>query len=138
MEYIKDKTSLKRVFLMDNIWSDIKEEPSLLTEIQNWAIDNNIDGFGVTKDALVLKTSDNHIDRVNSRFVEDTHAIGKQVHVFTFRNEYMHLLWDYGQDPYTEYDFHLSMGVDGYFSDFPRTARQFLNWKKEGATKLEL
>ena len=123
---------------MDNIWSDIKEEPSLLTEIQNWAIDNNIDGFGVTKDALVLKTSDNHIDRVNSRFVEDTHAIGKQVHVFTFRNEYMHLLWDYGQDPYTEYDFHLSMGVDGYFSDFPRTARQFLNWKKEGATKLEL
>ena len=123
---------------MDNIWSDIKEEPSLLKEIQNWAIDNNIDGFGVTKDALVLKTSDNHIDRVNSRFVEDTHAIGKQVHVFTFRNEYMHLLWDYGQDPYTEYDFHLSMGVDGYFSDFPRTARQFLNWKKEGATKLEL
>ena len=123
---------------MDNIWSDIKEEPSLLKEIQNWAIDNNIDGFGVTKDALVLKTSDNHIDRVNSRFVEDTHAVGKQVHVFTFRNEYMHLLWDYGQDPYTEYDFHLSMGVDGYFSDFPRTARQFLNWKKEGATKLEL
>ena len=123
---------------MDNIWSDIKEEPSLLKEIQNWAIDNNIDGFGVTKDALVLKTSDNHIDRVNSRFVEDTHAIGKQVHVFTFRNEYMHLLWDYGQDPYTEYDFHLSMGVDGYFSDFPRTARQFLNWKKESATKLEL
>ena len=123
---------------MDNIWSDIKEEPSLLKEIQNWAIDNNIDGFGVTKDALVLKTSDNHIDRVNSRFVEDTHAIGKQVHVFTFRNEYMHLLWDYGQDPYTEYDFHLSMGIDGYFSDFPRTARQFLNWKKEGATKLEL
>ena len=123
---------------MDNIWREIKREPDLLKEIQNWAIDNIVDGFGISKDALVLKTPDNHIDRVNTTFIEDTHAMGKQVHVFTFRNEYMHLVWDYGQDPYTEYDFHLSMGVDGYFSDFPRTARQFLKWKKEGATKLEL
>ena len=42
----------------------------------------------------------------------------------------MHLVWDYGQDPYMEYDLHLSIGVDGYFSDFPQTARQFIKWKK--------
>ena len=36
------------------------------------------------------------------------------------------------------YDFYFSLGIDGYFSDFPRTARQYLDWKRESAVKLEL
>ena len=129
---------LKRVFLMGSIWDEIGKNSELLKEIQDWAMDNKVDGFGVTKDALVRKTSDNHIEKVNTKFVEDTHAMGKQIHVYTFRNEYMHLVWEYGQDPYTEYDFYHSMGIDGYFSDFPRTARQFLKWKDQDPTKCDL
>ena len=137
-EYVKDKTNLKRVLLMDHIFSEIDKNPQLLIDIRAWAIENKVDGFGVSKDRLVIKTKDNHIQEVNTKFIEDTHAMEKFVHVFTFRNEYMHLVWEYGQDPYTEYDFYLSMGIDGYFSEFPRTARQFFDWKKEIPSRLEL
>ena len=50
----------------------------------------------------------------------------------------MHLVWEYGKDPYTEYDFYLSMGIDGYFSEFPWTARHFFDWKKEEPSRLEV
>ena len=124
---------------MGPIWSEIDKNPELLMDIQEWAIENNVDGFGVSKDAaLVTKTKDNHIDTINTKFIEDTHAMGKLVHAYTFRNEYMNLVWEYGQDPYTEYDFYLNMGLDGYFSEFPRTLRQFLQWKAETTTRLEL
>ena len=33
------------------------------------------------------------------------------------------------QDPYSELEEHLSLGVDGFFTDFPLTARRFLNYK---------
>ena len=123
---------------MGTIWDEIEKNSELLKEIQEWAIDNNVDGFGVKKDALVRKTEDNHIKKVQTKFVEDTHAKGKRIHVYTFRNEHMHLLWDYGQDPYTEYDFYLSLEIDGYFSEFPLTAKQFLKSKREDNTKREL
>ena len=29
---------------------------------------------------------------------------GMKIHCYTFRNEYIHLKWDYGQDPYEEYE----------------------------------
>ena len=123
---------------MGSIWKEIAKTPSILQDIQKWALDNEIDGYGVIKDALVLKTQDNHIASTNTKFIDQTHAMKKVIHVYTFRNEYMHLEWDYGQDPYTEYDFYFSLGIDGYFSDFPRTARQYLDWKRESAVKLEL
>ena len=123
---------------MGNIWSEINKDPQLLKDIQSWAIENKVDGFGTNKESLVITTEDNHIKHINTKFIEDTHAMQKLVHVYTFRNEYMHLVWEYGQDPSTEYDFYLSMGIDGYFSEFPRTARQFLDWKKEMYPRLEL
>ena len=123
---------------MGNIWTEINKDPNLLKDIRSWSVENKVDGFGVKKDALVIRTKDNHIDKINTQFIEDTHAMQKLVHVYTFRNEYMHLVWEYGQDPYTEYDFYLSMGIDGYFSVFPRTAKQFFDWKKEVPSRLEL
>ena len=33
------------------------------------------------------------------------------------------------QDPYSELEEHLALGVDGFFTDFPLTARRFLNYK---------
>ena len=123
---------------MGNIFKEIEKDSGLLQDIRDWAIENNVGGYGVNKNALVTKTHDNHIDEINSKFVEDTHAMGQEVHVYTFRNEYMHLVWEYGQDPYTEYEFYLSLGIDGYFSEFPLTAKQFLKWKREETLKLEL
>ena len=123
---------------MDYIWTEINKDPNLLKDIQSWSVENNVDGFGVNKDALVIRTTDNHIDKINTQFIEDTHSMQKLVHVYTFRNEYMHLVWEYGQDSYTEYDFYLSMGIDGYFSEFPRTARQFFDWKKKEPSRLEV
>ena len=46
------------------------------------------------------------------------HAKDMKVHAYTFRNEYQHLNWNYGQDPYVEYEHYLQAGLDGYFTDF--------------------
>ena len=123
---------------MGSIWKEIAKTPSMLQDIKKWALDNEVDGYGVIKEALVLKTKDNHIASINTKFIDQTHAMKKVIHVYTFRNEYMHLEWDYGQDLYSEYDFYFSLGIDGYFSDFPRTARQYLDWRRKSAVKLEL
>ncbi len=54
-----------------------------------------------------------------------------KVHVYTFRNENHHLRWDYGQDPYVEYQTFLDLGVDGFFTDFPGSLRRFLDAKAQ-------
>ena len=120
---------------MGKIFHEIEEHADLLEDIRQWSVDNNVDGFGPSKNALVTKTEDNHIKDINVKFVEDTHAMGQLVHIYTLRNEYMNMEWDFGQDPYNEYDFYLNLGIDGYFSEFPKTARQFLTWKREETIK---
>ena len=73
------------------------------------------------------------------------HQHGLKAHCFTFRNEWTKLYWESGQvtklriqksemgrnvqDPYSELEEHLALGVDGFFTDFPLTARRFLNYK---------
>ena len=42
---------------MGSIWKEIAKTPSILQDIQKWALDNEIDGYGVIKDALVSKSS---------------------------------------------------------------------------------
>ena len=134
LEYLKNKTPCKTVFLLAYIMYEIHRNPELLKDILSWSMDNEVDGFGYSKDALVTRTPDNHIDKVNTKFIEVVHGMGKQICVYTFQNEYNHMVWDYGQDPYNEYELFLGMGIDAFITDFPATARQFLNWKKE-ATK---
>ena len=62
-----------------------------------------------------------------SDLVEQIHNRGMKVHVFTFRNENSNLAWDYGQDPWKEYDLYMDLGVDGYFTDFPATLDRYLD-----------
>ncbi len=50
--------------------------------------------------------------------------------LYTFRNEYEFLLWDYGQDPYEEYQRFLDLGIDGYFTDFAASLHRFLESKR--------
>jgi len=50
-----------------------------------------------------------------------------KTHVFVFRNEYMFLPYDYGADPYREYDEFVKLGADGFFTDFPWSLSNYLN-----------
>ncbi len=58
------------------------------------------------------------------------HSHGLEVVVWTFRNDDQHLSWDYGKDPYEEYQRYLDMGVDGFFTDFPGSLNGFFKVKE--------
>lgn len=62
-------------------------------------------------------------------FIQQVHDHGLKAHCFTFRNEWMKLYWDHGQDPYSQLREYLDLKTDGYFSDFPLTTRRFLNYE---------
>jgi glycerophosphoryl diester phosphodiesterase len=53
--------------------------------------------------------------------ISDAHALGLQVHPYTFRNEGRYLASDYNGDPAQEYRQFINLGVDAYFTDFPGT-----------------
>jgi glycerophosphoryl diester phosphodiesterase len=53
--------------------------------------------------------------------VQDAHAVGLQVHPYTFRNESFFLASDYQGDPKKEFEQFINLGVDAFFTDFPGT-----------------
>ena len=57
-----------------------------------------------------------------SDVVKNAHAVGLQVHSWTFRSEPKRLASDFKGDPAAEYRAYLALGIDGLFSDFPDTA----------------
>lgn len=59
---------------------------------------------------------------VPTSLIADAHAAGLQVHSWTFRNEAGFLAAEYAGDPLREYEQFLSLGLDGFISDFPDTA----------------
>ena len=38
------------------------------------------------------------------------------------------------QDPYSELEEHLSLGVDGFFTDFPQTAANYFKYRAKTAS----
>merc|ERR1711972_585450 len=70
-------------------------------------------------------------------FIKQVHDHGLKAHAFTFRNEYMKLYWDHGQDPYSQLKDFLDLGIDGYFTDFPLTVRRFLHYEDLLCTPLD-
>ncbi|MFO1082857.1 MAG: glycerophosphodiester phosphodiesterase family protein, partial [Reyranellaceae bacterium] len=54
--------------------------------------------------------------------IEDAHAAGLFVHVYTFRNEAKYLVGVWNGDPEAELLAYLRAGVDGVFTDFANTA----------------
>ena len=54
--------------------------------------------------------------------IQRAHAHGLQIHTWTFRNEQIRLVSDYGGNPINEYLQFYELGIDGVFSDFPDTA----------------
>jgi glycerophosphoryl diester phosphodiesterase len=61
---------------------------------------------------------------LQTNLVERAHAVGLQVHTYTFRNEAATLAPQYEKDPVKEYQQFFALGVDGVFTDFPDTALQ--------------
>lgn len=66
--------------------------------------------------------------------VQDAHQAGLLVHSYTFRNEPDFLAQDYDQNPTQEYLQFFSLGVDGFFSDYPDTAVQLRNQYDDSLT----
>lgn len=104
--------------------------PAGLAEIKTYA-----DGIGPWKpQVMALKVSPfptmagytGSLADVNSvtptSVINDAHAAGLFVHVYTFRNEQKYLAGYYKGDPAAEYLTFYRAGVDGVFSDFANTA----------------
>jgi glycerophosphoryl diester phosphodiesterase len=104
--------------------------PAGLAEIKTYA-----DGIGPWKpQVMALKVSPfpttagytGSLADVNSvtptSLINDAHAAGLFVHVYTFRNEQKYLAGFYKGDPTAEYLTFYRAGVDGVFSDFANTA----------------
>jgi glycerophosphoryl diester phosphodiesterase len=75
---------------------------------------DDLNGDGVINDA----------DKVTlppTSLVQDAHAVGLQVHPYTFRNEGRFLAFDYQGNPNREYQQFIQLGVDAFFTDFPAT-----------------
>lgn len=52
-----------------------------------------------------------------------------QVHLYTFRNEYQFVHFDFHQDPYQEYRYWIQkMCIDGLFTDFAGTLHLYQEW----------
>lgn len=78
---------------------------------------DDLNGDGVINDA----------DRVTlapTSLVQDAHALGLQVHPYTFRNEGRFLASDYQGNPAKEFEQFINLGVDAFFTDFPGTGDQ--------------
>merc|ERR1712059_111930 len=92
-------------------------------------------GMGVDKGGLVTPGYKDNKDRGSYKwgkptdFLEVVHKHDLKAHCFTFRNEWMKLYWEHGQDPYSQLEEFLELGTDGYFTDFPLTVRRFLHYK---------
>ena len=85
--------------------------------------------MGVGKDYLVTLGHPDRLNRGRNRwgpateFIEKVHEHGLVAHAWTFKNEWSNLYWENGQDPYSEMEEFLQLGLDGFFTDFPLTAR---------------
>jgi alkaline phosphatase/secreted PhoX family phosphatase len=84
-----------------------------LLEIATYA-----DGVGPSKTRIVNSTT-----LESTTFVDDAHAAGLQVHPYTFRSDPEFLPAAYSGNPEAEYELFTQLGVDGFFSDFPDTAK---------------
>ena len=81
-------------------------------------------------DILPVNETTGYIDSIETgrNFVKMVHATGLEVHPWVLRDEDRYLAWNYGQDAYNEYAVFVNdLGVDGFFTDFPQTATNFLN-----------
>jgi glycerophosphoryl diester phosphodiesterase len=75
---------------------------------------DDVNGDGSVNDADKTLTAPTSL-------ITDAHKAGLQVHLYTLRNESRYLAADYKGNAEAEVAQYISLGVDGYFDDFPGT-----------------
>ena len=114
-------SNLKLCFLSGNKDAVIRE---MLDLFQNEGISN----LGLSKSLII--EGNRSISFIAEDLVQDIHNRGMELTLYTLRNEHYFLYFDYGQDPYKEMEQLFELGIDAYFTDFPSTLNNFLNWKQ--------
>jgi glycerophosphoryl diester phosphodiesterase len=113
LEYLRSRTAVRLVRLIE---SPGETAPARLADIARYA-----DGIGAEKRLIVPEGADRRTQPPTS-LVEDAHAAGLFVHVWTLRNEPVFLSPSYGGDAAAEVRRFVALGVDGIFTDFPDVA----------------
>jgi len=113
LQILRPMTELRLMQLLDE---GAEASPARLAAIAKYA-----DGIGPHKRLIVPADSAGSLLPATS-LVDDAHAAGLFVHVWTLRSEDAFLSASYGGDPRREYEQFASLGVDGLFTDFPDVA----------------
>jgi len=113
LEILRPMTELRLMQLLDE---GADASPARLAAIARYA-----DGIGPHKRLIVPADAAGRLLPATS-LVDDAHAAGLFVHVWTLRSEDAFLSPSYGGDPRREYEQFASIGVDGLFTDFPDVA----------------
>ena len=85
-------------------------------DANNDGIADDVNGDGAVNDADKTLTPPTSL-------ITDAHNVGLLVHPYTFRNESRYLASDYKGDPELEIRQFISLGVDGFFTDFAGTGK---------------
>nr|ACO11054.1 Glycerophosphoryl diester phosphodiesterase precursor [Caligus rogercresseyi] len=126
---LREKTDLPRIFL-------VKREPKFTEALWEELADSGIVGIGAPK-SLIIKTESveeadpqdpGSITLIDHQRINTIHSYGLMVHLYTFRNEWTDIPWDFGKDPFKEYEEYTRIGIDGFFTDFPATLTNFLKY----------
>jgi len=125
LQYLAAKTNLPLVQLINSTGKPydfiVSDEPrnyaDLITTSELGYIAEYAQAIGIHKDILVPRDSRGKLNSP-SNVVHDAHAVGLQVHIWTFRNEDYFLPLDFQGNPAKEYELFFNLGIDGVFSDF--------------------
>jgi glycerophosphoryl diester phosphodiesterase len=124
---LAQKTGLRLVLLLG---ADRSAHARLLEPEGLKELAKTLYGIAPHKRLIVPATATGQIQNPTT-LVQDAHAAGLKVHVYTFRNELESLARFYEGDPFKEYIQFFELGVDGLFTDHPDTALKALQWYRE-------
>jgi glycerophosphoryl diester phosphodiesterase len=113
LERLRPMTSVRLMQLLDQ---GADASPNRLKAIVEYA-----DIVGPNKLLILPEGRDRRL-LTPTHFVQDAHAVGLLVHVWTMRSEPTFLSPTYGGDPVKEVKQFVELGVDGIFTDFPDVA----------------
>jgi len=113
LQILRPMTELRLMQLLDE---GADASPARLAAIAKYA-----DGIGPHQRLIVPADAAGRLLPATS-LIDDAHAAGLFVHVWTLRSEDAFLSPSYGGDPRREYEQFASLGADGVFTDFPDVA----------------
>eukprot|EP00252_Welwitschia_mirabilis_P020814 TRINITY_DN5184_c0_g1_i1.p1 TRINITY_DN5184_c0_g1~~TRINITY_DN5184_c0_g1_i1.p1 ORF type:complete len:370 (+),score=32.82 TRINITY_DN5184_c0_g1_i1:331-1440(+) len=120
LDKFKNQTQYQRVYYVDVTYATLPD--STIKEIKEFA-----DGVTLSRPAIILLELNVLIKRL-SDVVQRMHKQNLSVFAYHFRNEFMSLPYDFQADPTLEINTYVKVAkVDGFFTDFPATARAYFN-----------